>query len=744
MGTTVGGRTHGGCVDVYRVALVQNQSEMAHYGYADARALISELGYEVTLYTAQNVRALSTALPSYRTDALVLGSNALNDKTIRAYFEEEGTLEVIQAFLERGRGLLSFHQLRLAGMENARLSFLPEPLGRVSPVARSTGETSATGDLVIPSGAETHTSLLYPNQVAADQIQSHALSFRSLQGLYWHYWEDPDLADWDVLLADTAAPDRARPLVLASKETGAYRVLLSALTLDWQRQRDVLENTLAYVVEGRHNTAVLSQSRTDSQAIAYLTAALEARRFPFRRYYLYEGLGAFDCHLENGVHTTVVLGDDVTLDEVRSKTSVAFDERLAGGRVRVLSIEPGEDPSRLAGVSSVSHQTEAHRLLALLELAVQAELREGNVDGSFWSTAETLQVLEGLPEVATNFGPLVKRVLELAREHDCDGSYDETFGVTCALYWMRARYLGGDHADTRATEIWIRARLEKFETRERVLAYRTFALVGKLEPADRRALRGILASVMDEGPSEIDLTAYIKAAIAAGITEPLPPLVDQLLAALQDDVDLATRASAASALLDARLVMRQTDELQSQVRRDLDDIVRQAIVALQDEMNPSAVFAWEGKASTSARCLEAWAKFDTQVAPPIYGVIDQLLGWDRVAAEIATTRTSLAVLDELKEENGQMAQRIDSLEPRVRDSGRDLKQRRMLILGLLVSLYCLFVLLLAATQTENGGSQELLELAFVRPWGVHLGMATLAFAAAVVPWHRLAEQREPR
>lgn len=731
---------------MYRVALVQNQSEMAHYGYADARALIADFDYEVTLYTAQNVRELSTALPHHRTDALVLGSNALNDKTIRAFLEEKETAEVVGSFLERGCGLLCFHQLRLASMEDTRLSFLPDSLGRVAPVARSAGETSVDGTLAIPSGAESHTSLLYPNPVSAAQIQDRALGFRSLQGLYWHFWADSDLADWNVLLTDGATLEEARPLLLASKETAPCRVVLSALTLDWQRQRSLLENVLSYVVEGRHNTAILSRSRNESQALAYLTATLEARCFPFRRYHLDEGLGAFDSHLRNGVHTTIVLGDDVTQEALPGPTRAPLDELLSRGEVKLLSIEPGEDPSRIAGLSSVSHQTEAYRQLELAELALQGELREGNIDGSFWSTAETLQVLEGMPEVTTDFGPLVRHALRLAEEHDRDGSYDETFGVTCALYWMRATYRGHADARTKATEAWIRARLDRFETREQVLAYRTFALVGRLTADDRTALRQILKGVLHEEPSEIDLIAYVKAAVAADIAEPLPALVDHLLPSLQKHwVDLATTASAASALLDARAMMREAR--QSQVRGDLDETVRQAVVSLQDEMHfrgsSGEPYPWEGKASTTVRCLEAWAKFDTQVAPPISEVIDQLVGWDRVATEIATTRSSLAVLDELKEENAGMAERITSLEPRVRDAATELRRRRALAAGLAVSLYLLVALLVAAVGTKGGGISELLERALIKPLAVHLTALTLVVGGTVkVLWDRVTQRRE--
>ena len=735
---------------MYRVALVQNQSEMAHYGYADARSLISDLNYAVTLYTAQNVRDLSTALPHHRADALVLGSNALNDKTIRAYFEEEQTAEAVLSFLERGCGILCFHQLRLASMGEARLSFLPDPLGQVMLEARSNGETSAEGKLAIPGGAEGHTSLLYPNRVTAGAIQDQALDFRSLGGLYWHFWRDCDLADWDVLLADTSVESEPRPLMLASKETAPYRVVLSSLTLDWQRQRDALQNVLSYVVEGRHNTTILSQSRNDSQAIAYLTATLEARCFPFRRYYLNEGLAAFDSHVEDGVHTTIVLGDDITPETLREQTTVPLDDFLSRGEVKLLSIEPGDNPSRLSGLSSVSHQTEAYRLLALAELAIQAELRVGNIDGSFWSTAETLQVLEALPEVTTDFSPLATRALSLAEEHDRDGSYDETFGVTCALYWMRATYLGKDDPTTTTTEAWIRARLARFEAREQVLAFRTFALVGRLSLDDKKTLQELLNSVLNGQSSEIDLIAYIKAAIAAGISELLPALVDRLLPSLQRHwVDVATTASAATALLDARMVMREQQTLQGRVRGDLDDTVRQAVVSLQDEMKhfrglpELGAYPWEGKASTTVRCLEAWAKFDTQMAPPITEIIDQLVGWDRVATEIAATRTSLAVLDELKEENADLTARVVSLEPRVHDSSVALRWRRILVAALGVSLYCLLVIIVAAIGTKRGGSSELLERAFVGPWAVHLAIASLAFGALALPWDRVFRWRSP-
>lgn len=75
---------------MYTVALVQNQSEMAHYGYADARPLLTDLRYDHVLYTADNIDDLRNALLRFRYDAVIFASNALNDKTIRAETEREG------------------------------------------------------------------------------------------------------------------------------------------------------------------------------------------------------------------------------------------------------------------------------------------------------------------------------------------------------------------------------------------------------------------------------------------------------------------------------------------------------------------------------------------------------------------------------------------------------------------------------------------------------------------------------
>ena len=91
------------------IALIQNQSEMAHYAFADARPLLRGLNYNVVLFTAANIRELAKKLEDDIFDALVVGSNALNDKTIRSIMFDEQFVKHFRKWLSKGHGVLVLH-----------------------------------------------------------------------------------------------------------------------------------------------------------------------------------------------------------------------------------------------------------------------------------------------------------------------------------------------------------------------------------------------------------------------------------------------------------------------------------------------------------------------------------------------------------------------------------------------------------------------------------------------------------
>ena len=116
----------------YHVALVQNQTEMAHYGYADARPLLEERGYTVHHFTGSNILDLTASLGSQTLNAVVVGSNALSDPDIRREMRTGSAIEGLSAMLRNGGGILVFQQLKLAGIEDNYLLLSDDEDVRVS------------------------------------------------------------------------------------------------------------------------------------------------------------------------------------------------------------------------------------------------------------------------------------------------------------------------------------------------------------------------------------------------------------------------------------------------------------------------------------------------------------------------------------------------------------------------------------------------------------------------------------
>src|SRR5207248_2642708 len=142
----------------------------------------------------------------------------------------------LHGFLDKRRGLACLHQLRLAGLHDSRVQFLPEPLNGVRAALRPADESARLGRLCAPASASDQTLLKFPNHVEMADVQSQAVTGTGLKGLYWHHWADVNLADWDEIVVDGGSRS-PRPLLLATKQATAARVVLTSLPLDWHRQR---------------------------------------------------------------------------------------------------------------------------------------------------------------------------------------------------------------------------------------------------------------------------------------------------------------------------------------------------------------------------------------------------------------------------------------------------------------------------------------------------------------------------
>lgn len=715
-----------------RIALVQNRSEMAYYGYADASRLLAQMGHDVQLFTAENIEELAPALALGDLDAVVFGSNALNDDVVLDAVRGDEARTAIEGFLGSGRGLLCMHQRHLAS-DGAHLDFLPDPLNRIQAVSRPESEKVLSGRLAIAPAGGKHVAILYPNTVAADGLAEAAGGFASLPGLYWHCWDGASLEDWDVLLDD---PDKHRMLVLASRRPGTGRVVLSSLLLDWQGHRDFLQNLVLYVADGPHATAILAGDR-DDPGLRFLDSVLRARRFPFRRYVLPE-VEQLERHMRTGVHSTLVLGTEASTAIDEDLSSLIAD-RVGGGSLRLVRIQPRQDGERTRTFSVASGSRYALRLLQLAEVGIRAGLQEGYLEGSFLKTVDTLKALE-VQGSGDTYAKLAPRVLQEADRFDREGSMDETFGATCALYWLRRTYRGADDDSTRRTSEWLRRELPRHAPWERALALVTFASFGEAAPDDEEDLRKLVDGVVADpsglrGLTDRELLLYAEAAVAAGSEEAVTALAGTLVRRADEDGwrDLSTAAEVTLALMDAADAFPELLR-DSSVRR----VTVEAVSMIQDRLLRAPTFPPRGvPRNTLVRCLRAWLRFDETLDLPVYELVDTLEGFGRAAAEEASTRTSLSVLDSLRSRNDELETdlRRASGEAAAADSLRTTRTVLAALLGVVGYLFVSVVASLVA-RPDAGGFAAVMKTAFVDAWAVHVGLASAAGTLLAVPGSR--------
>ena len=730
---------------MYLVALVQNQSEMSHYGYADARPLIKEFGYQPILYTAQNIEGLAKDLSREKFDAIFFASNALNDKTIRENVLSNRFTKAFRQFVEKGKGCLLLHQLRMA-QQRIQLSFLPEPLNIVIPRIRGEKEKAAEGDFYMTSLARSHTCFLYPHHVDVTHLKNKCLSFKSLKGLYWHYWGNINESDWNILLYDRDKNGLEKPLIVSSKEFEPFRIVLCALTLDWQKQKKLLHNILVYVVEGRHDTAILKDTRNTSVGFEYLIESLRSQKYPFRVYDVDQSLEDLKRNIENGIHTILLVDPFINETKVDKKLGGIVRQYVNSGKIKFVKITQENDLKRfyIAGREKC-----ALRLLHDIEIKVQNELFNGYIDGSFWSTVESLQILNDLKSYTKlRYDKyFLEKVLQISNTHDREGSYDEVFGVSCALLWLRAISLGVNHPDTQRTLSWIRNALPNYEDREKVLAYYTFLDIGVITREEKESLKNLLLSQQNklEYLSEIDLIVYLKTAVKMGVKEIIVPIIMNLYEKSKNGywIDLATTATATTALLDSLRLLQRDSATYSHVRDKIESMIFKSIIYIQNSIereSKNTIYPWDNKASTSLKCIQAWLNFEEMIDLPVNEIIEVLRSYSLTESSKTSTKTSLVILNDLREQNRKLTQKLSEVTLEVQKYERFKKQYWHLLLAFLATIYILLSITIYSFVAGTSTSiDKIIEGAFVKGWPFHI--AFLSFVASLFGVILLSKQR---
>ncbi|MCX8501554.1 MAG: hypothetical protein ORO03_07660 [Alphaproteobacteria bacterium] len=223
---------------------------------------------------------------------------------------------------------------------------------------------------------------------------------------------------------------------------------------------------MLYACEGRHHVAVLKPDNNSALSFEYLTQRLIARKVGFGVYK--NGTPDLPKLIENvksGIHNVLLIESSIQYNEVYTEENRNdLDNRLINGELKIITIS--EDQKKNGKLVKIQgHKYPALEAFSLLMPRISHELSSGFLDGSFRGTVSGLQDLSLLQngKIDQEIFMLKPSLLEANKHDHADGSYDEVFGATVSLLWLRAKGLGLEHKLTKETINWL---FDKLEIRE--------------------------------------------------------------------------------------------------------------------------------------------------------------------------------------------------------------------------------------------------------------------------------------
>jgi hypothetical protein len=438
---------------MYRIAVLQNQSESLRAGYADvARNFSTQLeldGYEFTPFDGSNVRTLfETVSPHYLAtyDAIFISTNAASDEKTRTALARH--TQLLDEFLRSGKGIYLGYQKKMsAGLDGASTSMLlPEPY-HVQMRNRPESETDSGAGLISISPRSAHSVgafllLSSPFEVSEDLIMTHCRENDFKAHVYRAVLVPTNEAAFETVLEDRSYGDVRRLLLVNRSSLMGERIVVSTVAVDWENHRRLLTNIIKYLAEGAPRVALVGPPQANDDGFEFVRSTAKLLRVTNRQY---SDLAVPETFAR--IHDVFVVSANYPQSRVEE-----FWRTIAGPKPH--SIQPAAsfrllyhlgDPMR--GCTSLTRYVNYSSIdVVANEALLWIEQQFSGVfwAGGFWNTHDVLLMMDALGLDVT---PYLPGVLQDIQPHLRVGGYDAVMGPSCGLLTLLNR-LALRHGDT--------------------------------------------------------------------------------------------------------------------------------------------------------------------------------------------------------------------------------------------------------------------------------------------------------
>ncbi len=425
---------------MFKVALIQNTSELRNYSYADLRKDLQKLKFEIIDITRDNVDTLTSVLDE-STDCVLFASNSLNDNKIYQYVCGEEFTKAFNEYLDNGGASLVMHQNSLKETPNP-LPFLNCGIDKLE---ANNGGKNVT---LKKSEKSAEQYFVFPNKVSEKQIAEYCFKNPALHGNYWMLLKS-STNEWSPILVDNFGNS-----VIQKHST--KKVVFSSVLLDYQKHSDFLQNILINLIVDNMSLAILENGTPDTLGFSYFLNSLQNNKLYFKRYSnSKENLDDLLNNIRLGIHSAILISD-MTEENLPQEILSSIDQY----GVKLIQID-GKDVSNSDSFVVHSVDKSISLLFSKIELKIQQDLSSGFVSGSFMKTIEVLAKLKEFEKNGMTKGTYDKEtlahVLEKVSPHiNENGSYDNTFGATCRVLWLFYTFLGKNDKLTNSSYDYIK------------------------------------------------------------------------------------------------------------------------------------------------------------------------------------------------------------------------------------------------------------------------------------------------
>lgn len=546
---------------MYRVAVIQNQSESLRSGYADVTRNFSQRlrldDYEFIPFDASNISFLFEASsPFYLEtfDSIFISTNSTSDVLARKVLEDN--CKLLENFFSVGKGVFLGYQKKMSVKDTKKDSvtgLLPEPY-RILMINRPKSEPdSSVGKIAISSRshhwAGSFLLMNSPHEVSEELLMTHCRENDFKSHVYRAILQPENEAAYETVLEDKSYDDYRRVMLVNRTSISGERVVVSTIAVDWEGHWRLLENIIRYITEGVPRVAFIEHPQEADLGFEFIRSTAKLLRVTNRQY---TNLAVPDEFA--GIHDVYVVSSKWPQDSVET-----FWRNIAGPKAKF--VQPAAYFRRLyhlgnpsKGCTSLTRYVNYTSIDVVINdalLWLEQQYRGGFWAGGFWNTHDVLVMMDALDQDVRQYIP---GVLNDILPHLTPGGYDAVMGPSCGmlnlLNRLSAKYeteleAGGFSIERRAQiASWILDNLEgQSDVARQVAARSLFGKGGESVLAALRAngkddaikaLRGIIRNGLNisiervQSYSDIDLVRLVQ------LTHSLPALESILAASMHE------------------------------------------------------------------------------------------------------------------------------------------------------------------------------------------------------------------